>query len=54
LEAERRSKFNAERASRWPEAGAPNGKGLADESSTPLPPTSALPGKRGWVERDTS
>jgi hypothetical protein len=35
LEAKRRSKFNAEHASRWPEAGAPHGKGPTDESSTP-------------------
>jgi hypothetical protein len=54
LEAERRSKFNNERASRWPEAGASHGKKPAGESSAPPPPPSALPGKRGWVERDAS
>jgi hypothetical protein len=54
LEEECRSKFNAERASRRPEMGTPHGKGPADESSAPPPPTSALPGKRGWVERDAS
>jgi hypothetical protein len=54
LEAERRSKFNAERASRWPEARTPHGKGPAGESSTPPPPALALPGKRGWVECDAS
>jgi hypothetical protein len=52
LEAERRSKFNDERASRRPEAGASQGKKPAGESSAPPPPTSALPGKRGLVERD--
>jgi hypothetical protein len=52
LEAERRSKFNDERASRRPEAGASHGKKLTGESSAPPPPPSALPGKRGWVERD--
>jgi hypothetical protein len=54
LEAERRSKFNDERASRRSEAGASHGKKPASESSTPPPPPSALPGKRGWVERDAS
>jgi hypothetical protein len=54
LEAERHSKFNAERASRRTKAGASHGKGPADESSTPPPPTLALPGKRGWVEHDAS
>jgi hypothetical protein len=52
LEAERRSKFNDERASQRPEAGASHGKKPAGESSAPPPPTLALPGKRGWVERD--
>jgi hypothetical protein len=54
LEAECRSKFNDERASRRPEAGASHGKKPAGESSVPPPPSSALPGKRGWVERDAS
>jgi hypothetical protein len=54
LEAERRSKFNDERASRRPEAGASHGKKPAGESSTPPPPPSALPGKRAWVEHDAS
>jgi hypothetical protein len=54
LEAERRSKFNDERASRRPEAKASRGKKPAEESSAPPPPPSALPGKRGWVERDAS
>jgi hypothetical protein len=54
LEAERRSKFSAERASRCRVAGAPHGKGPASESSAPPPPASALSGKRGWVERDAS
>jgi hypothetical protein len=54
LEAERRSKFNDERASRRPEAEASHGKKPAGESSAPPPPPSALPGKRGWVERDAS
>jgi hypothetical protein len=54
LEAERRSKFNDERASRQPEAGASHGKKPAGESSVPPPPPSALPSKRGWVERDAS
>jgi hypothetical protein len=54
LEAERRSKFNDERASRQPEAGTSHGKKPAGESSVPPPPPSALPSKRGWVERDAS
>jgi hypothetical protein len=54
LEAERRSKFNDDRASRRPEAGTSRGKKPAGESSTPPPPASALPAKRGWVERDAS
>jgi hypothetical protein len=54
LEAERRSKFNDERASREPEAGTSHGKKPAGESSAPPPPPSALPSKRGWVERDAS
>jgi hypothetical protein len=54
LEAERRSKFNAERPSRWPEMEAPHGKGPTGETSAPLPPASALPRKRGWVEGDSS
>jgi hypothetical protein len=54
LEAERRSKFNDEHASRQPEAGAFQGKKPAGESSTPPPPPSALLSKRGWVERDAS
>jgi hypothetical protein len=54
LEAEHRSKFNDERASRRPEAGASHGKKPAGESSAPPPPPSALPGKRGWMERDAS
>jgi hypothetical protein len=53
-EAERRSKFNDERASRQPEAGASQGKKLAGESSAPPPPPSSLLSKRGWVERDAS
>jgi hypothetical protein len=52
LEAERRSKFNDERASRRPEAGTSHGKKPAGESSMPPPPASALLTKRGWVERD--
>jgi hypothetical protein len=52
LEVEYRSKFNDERASRRSEAGASHGKKLASESSAPLLPPSALPSKRGWVERD--
>jgi hypothetical protein len=54
LEAECRSKFNDECASRRPEARASHGKKPAGESSAPPPPPSALPGKRGWVERDAS
>jgi hypothetical protein len=54
LEAERRSKLNTERASRWPEARTPRGKGPAGESSAPPSPTLALPRKRGWVECDAS
>jgi hypothetical protein len=54
LEVERRSKFNDERASRRPEAGASHGKKPAGESSAPPPPPSAFLGKRGWVERDAS
>jgi hypothetical protein len=54
LEAERRSKFNDERASQRPEAGTSRGKKPADEPSAPPPPSSALPTKRGWVERDAS
>jgi hypothetical protein len=54
LEAERRSKFNDERASRRPEARASHGKKPAGESSAPPPPPSSLPSKRGWVERDAS
>jgi hypothetical protein len=47
LEAKRRSKFNAERASRRPEAEISDGKGPVGESSAPPPPASAIPGKRG-------
>jgi hypothetical protein len=54
LEAERRSKFNDERASRQPEAGASQRKKPAGESSAPPPPPSSLPSKRGWVERAAS
>jgi hypothetical protein len=54
LEAERRSKFNDERASRQPKAGASHGKKSAGESSAPPPASSGLPSKRGWVERDAS
>jgi hypothetical protein len=54
LEAERRSKFNDERASRRPEAEASSGKGPAGKSSAPPPASSGLPSKRGWVERDAS
>jgi hypothetical protein len=54
LEAERRSKFNDERASRNPEAGTSRGKKPAGESSAPPPPPPSLPSKRGWVERDAS
>jgi hypothetical protein len=54
LEAERHSKFNDERASRQPEAGASYGKKPAGESSAPPPASSGLPSKRGWVERDAS
>jgi hypothetical protein len=54
LEAERRSKFNDERASRRPEAEASRGKKPAGESPAPPPKPSTLPGKRGWVERDAS
>jgi hypothetical protein len=54
LEAERRSKLNAEHASRRPEARTPHGKGPAGESLAPPPPASAFPGKRDWVECDAS
>jgi hypothetical protein len=54
LEAERRSKFNSERASWRPEMEAPHGKEPAGETSSPPPPDSALPCKRGWVECDAS
>jgi hypothetical protein len=54
LEAERRSKLNAERARRRSEARTPHNKGPAGESSAPPPPAPAFPGKRGWVERDAS
>jgi hypothetical protein len=54
LEAERRSKFNDECTSQQPEARASHGKKPAGESSAPPPPPSALPSKRGWVERDAS
>jgi hypothetical protein len=54
LEVERRSRFNDERASRPPEAGTSRGKKPADEPPAPPPPASALPTKRGWVERDAS
>jgi hypothetical protein len=54
LEAECRSKFNDKHASRQPEAGASHGKKPAGESSASPPPPSALPSKRGWVERDAS
>jgi hypothetical protein len=54
LEAEHRSKFNEERASRRPEAGTSHGKKPAGEPSAPPPPASALPTKRGWVEHDAS
>jgi hypothetical protein len=54
LEAECRSKFNDERASRRPEAEASRGNKPAGESSAPPPKPSTLLGKRGWVERDAS
>jgi hypothetical protein len=54
LEAERRSNFNDERASRRSEARASHDKKPTGESSAPPPPPSALPCKRGWVERDAS
>jgi hypothetical protein len=54
LEAEHHSKFNDERASRRPEAGTSHGKKPTGESFAPSPPASALPAKRGWVERDAS
>jgi hypothetical protein len=54
LEAEHRSKFNDERASRRLEAGASRGKKPVGESSAPPPKSSSLLGKRGWVERDAS
>jgi hypothetical protein len=54
LEAEHCSKFNDEPASRRPEAGASHGKKPAGESSAPPPPPSALPSKKGWVERNAS
>jgi hypothetical protein len=54
LEAERRSKFNDERAGRRPEAGGSHGKKPAGESSAPPPVSSGLPNTRGWVERDAS
>jgi hypothetical protein len=54
LEAERRSKFNDERASRHPEVGTSQGKKPVGEPSAPPPPASALLTKRGWVERDAS
>jgi hypothetical protein len=54
LEAERRSKFNDERASRRPKAEASYGKKPAGESSAPPSASSVLPSKRGWVERDAS
>jgi hypothetical protein len=54
LKAEHHSKFNVEHASRRPETEAPHGKGPAGETSAPLPPASALPGKRSWVECDAS
>jgi hypothetical protein len=54
LEAEHRSKFNAEHANRQPETEVSHGKGLAGETSTPPPLASALPVKRGWVECDAS
>jgi hypothetical protein len=53
-EAERHSKFNDERASQRPEAGTSHSKKPAGEPSAPPPPASALPTKRGWVERDAS
>jgi hypothetical protein len=54
MEAERRSKFNAKHASRRPESEIPHGKGPAGDTSAPLPPALALPGKRSWVECDAS
>jgi hypothetical protein len=54
LEVERHSKFNDEHASRRPVARASHGKKPAGESSAPPPPSSALPGKRGWVDREAS
>jgi hypothetical protein len=54
LEAERRSKFNDEHASRRPEARVSHGKKPVGESSAPPPASSGLPSKRGWVERDAS
>jgi hypothetical protein len=53
-EVERRSKFNDERASWRPEAGASHSKKPAGESSAPPLASSGLPSKRGWVERDAS
>jgi hypothetical protein len=54
LEAERRSKFNDERASWRPEAEASFSKKPAGESSAPPPASSGLLSKRGWVEQDAS
>jgi hypothetical protein len=53
-EEEHRVCLEAERATRRPEAEAPHGKGPAGETSAPSPLASAIPGKRGWVERDAS
>jgi hypothetical protein len=54
LEAERRSKFNAERSSLRPGPMVPHDKGPAGETLAPPPQASAIPNKRGWVECDAS
>jgi hypothetical protein len=54
LEAERRSKFNAEQSCLQPGKAAAHGKGPAGETSAPPPQVSAIPNKRGWVECDAS
>jgi hypothetical protein len=54
LDAERRSKHNAEQSSRCHSTIVRRGEGPMGETSAPMPFTSAIPSKRGWVESDAS
>jgi hypothetical protein len=54
LDAERRSKHNAEQSSRCHSPIVRRGVGPMGETSAPAPITSTNPSKRGWVESDAS